>query len=55
MRVRERVQDNNKTEVERAAGNQGSHQLHVKPTGTVFLEEMNVQEHSVGSSPLTAG
>lgn len=49
----ERAEGNSKTEVERAAGNQVSHQLHVKPTGTPSLEEMNVQEHSVGSSPPT--
>lgn len=49
------MEGNNKTEVERAVGNQESHQLHVKPAGTVSLKEMNVQEHSMGSSPLTAG
>lgn len=49
----ENAEGNRKAEVESAGGNQVSHQLHVKPTGTLSLEEMNVQERAAGSFSLT--
>lgn len=52
-RERAREQENSKTEVGRAVGNQVSPKLHVKLTGTVFPGGNDREAHSGGSSLIT--